>query len=105
MSVTGMTATWGRDVGVRDFENFENKEERVQDTRPDVVHFAFLAPRETGLSAPEFAVARTFGFSCFGFFASLLPRLLSPLPIMFSQVEIPARDMREGPFLAEIKVA
>src|SRR6056297_3077186 len=55
--------------------------------RPDVVHLSFLAPRETGLTAPEFAVARTFGFSCLGFFASLLPRLLSPLPIMVSQVE------------------
>src|SRR6056297_1869308 len=55
--------------------------------RPDVDHLSFLAPRETGLTAPEFAVARTFGFSCLGFFASLLPRLLSPLPIMVSQIE------------------
>lgn len=35
---------------------------------------------------PEFelAVADTFGLTCFGFFASLLPRLLSPLDICFS---------------------
>lgn len=34
---------------------------------------------------PEFelAVADTFGLTCFGFFASLLPRLLLPLDIFF----------------------
>lgn len=102
MLVNGRTATLCHFVGVWDIGN---REGRAPDARPDMVHLAFLAPSETGLTAPEFAVARTFGFSCLGFFASLLPRLLSPLPIMSSQVELPAREMRNGPFLAEIKVA
>ena len=56
---------------------------------PGVAYLLFLDPRVTGVAAPEFAVARTFGFSCLGFFTSLLPRLLSPFPIISSQVEIP----------------
>jgi hypothetical protein len=35
------------------------------------------------------AVARTLGFSCFGFFTSLFPRLLLPFPITTSRVEMP----------------
>src|SRR5690606_30531477 len=46
---------------------------------------------ETGFAAPELAAARTLGFSCFGFFTSLFPRLLSPFPITSSLVDYPAR--------------
>lgn len=47
----------------------------------------FFSPSETGFAAPELAVAKTFGFSCFGFFTSLFPRLLLPFPITTSQFE------------------
>ncbi|MGI3213346.1 hypothetical protein ACROSR_19870 [Roseovarius tibetensis] len=47
---------------------------------------AFFAPSETGFSAPELAVAKVLGFSCFGFLTSLFPRLLSPFPITSSLV-------------------
>lgn len=44
-------------------------------------YFTFLPAIETvGFPAMEFAVAETFGFSCFGFFASLL--LFLPLAIV-----------------------
>lgn len=47
--------------------------------------YFFLADcSRNGLVAPEFAVASTFTFSFFGFLASLLPRLLLPLPIAFT---------------------
>ena len=36
--------------------------------------YFFFSPRETGLPAPELAVARIFGVSFFGFLASLFPR-------------------------------
>jgi hypothetical protein len=41
------------------------------------------------------AVASTFGFSCFGFFASLFPRLLLPFPITTSKVDHRSGDMPE----------
>lgn len=45
-------------------------------------YFTFLPAIETvGFPAMEFAVAETFGFSCFGFFASLL--LFLPLAIVY----------------------
>jgi len=45
----------------------------------------FLPPTDSGLPAPdETAVARTLAFSFLGFLASLLPRLLLPLDIVFS---------------------
>ena len=40
-----------------------------------------LTPILSGFEALESAVAETFGLTCFGFFASLLPRLLFPLDI------------------------
>lgn len=43
----------------------------------------FLEPIFSGFAAFESAVAETFGLTCFGFFASLLPRLLSFLDIRF----------------------
>lgn len=46
--------------------------------------YFFFSPSESGFVAPELAVAKTFGFSCFGFFVSLFPRLLSPFPITSS---------------------
>ncbi|WP_209426370.1 hypothetical protein [Pararhodobacter sp. SW119] len=49
--------------------------------------YFFFSPSDIGFTAPELAVARTFGFSCFGFFASLFPRLLLPFPITTSKVE------------------
>jgi len=58
---------------------------------PDWTYLLFFSPSVSGLAAPELAVARTFGFSFFGFFTSLFPRLLSPFPITSSQVEKPDR--------------
>ena len=50
-------------------------------------HLAFFfSPKDTGLAAPELAVDKTLAFSCFGFLISLLPRLLSPFPMMISHV-------------------
>lgn len=49
-----------------------------------VRHFSYFPclPGEIrGLAALELAVAKTFGFSCFGFLVSLLPRVLLPLDI------------------------
>jgi hypothetical protein len=51
----------------------------------------FFSPNETGFVAPELAVARTLGFSCFGFFASLFPRLLLPFPMTSSQADVPVQ--------------
>ena len=45
-------------------------------------YFSFFPPiSNAGLPATELAVAETFGFACFGFLASLLPRL-PPLPLV-----------------------
>lgn len=68
-------------------------------------YLPFFSPSETGFAAPELAVARTFGFSCFGFFASLFPRLLSPFPIASSQVDYPARRHAGRTDLRKIMVA
>jgi len=47
------------------------------------IYFVFFPPIDkAGLPAREFAVAETFGFSCLGFLASLLPRLLLPLAMV-----------------------
>jgi hypothetical protein len=47
-----------------------------------IVYLTFLlTPILSGFEALELAVAETFGLTCFGFFASLLPRLLLPLDI------------------------
>ena len=43
-------------------------------------YMSFFSPRETGLAAPELAVASVLGFACFGFFTSRFPRLLLPFP-------------------------
>ena len=43
----------------------------------------FPVPILRGFPALESAVAETFGLTCLGFFASLLPRLLLPLDIYF----------------------
>ena len=48
----------------------------------------FPALMFSGFPALEFDVAKTLGFSFFGFFASLLPRLLSPFDIDFSLFEV-----------------
>ena len=46
-------------------------------------YFTFFPPiASAGFPARELAVAETFGFSCFGFLASLLPRLLLPFDIV-----------------------
>ena len=46
-------------------------------------YFTFFPPiANAGFPASELAVAETFAFSCFGFLASLFPRLL-PLAMMF----------------------
>ena len=58
-------------------------------------YLPFFSPSETGFTAPELAVAKTLGFSCFGFFTSLFPRLLSPFPITSSQVDYPTRRHAE----------
>ncbi|MFW2541429.1 hypothetical protein ACN2XU_02220 [Primorskyibacter sp. 2E107] len=70
-----------------------------------LTYLRFFSPSETGFTAPEFAVARVLGFSCFGFFASLFPRLLLPFPIMTSQVKNRSGDMPDGPILRKIRVA
>ena len=54
-------------------------------------YLPFFSLSEIDFDAPELAVARTLGFTCFGFLASLLPRCLSPFPIASSQVDYPAR--------------
>ena len=54
-------------------------------------YLPFFSPSESGFARPELAVAKTLGFSCFGFFTSLFPRLLSPFPITSSQVDYSAR--------------
>ncbi|WP_377150785.1 hypothetical protein [Roseovarius aestuarii] len=43
----------------------------------------FPAMEIGGFPASEFAVAETLGFSCFGFLASLFPRLLLLLAMVF----------------------
>lgn len=53
-------------------------------SRSDHLPF-FFSPKDIGLAAPKLAVAKTLVFSCFGFLTSLLPRLLSPFPMMISQ--------------------
>jgi len=56
----------------------------VNNRRPgSLLYFTFFPPIDSsGLPARELAVAETFGFSCFGFLASLLPRLLLPFDIV-----------------------
>lgn len=58
-------------------------------------YFAFLPPIDSaGFPASEFEVAKTFGFSCFGFLASLFPRLLFPLPMVCpSKMQRPVAGM------------
>ncbi|MFT7577959.1 MAG: hypothetical protein ACI9XZ_004362 [Alphaproteobacteria bacterium] len=52
---------------------------------PKETYFIFFPAMTIGdFPAFEFAVAETFGLTCLGFFASLLPRRLSPLDIWFS---------------------
>jgi hypothetical protein len=68
-------------------------------------YLPFFSPSVTGFAAPELAVANTLGFSCFGFFASLFPRLLSPFPITSSQGDYPARRHAGRTDLRKIMVA
>ena len=68
-------------------------------------YFFFFSPSETGFAAPELAVAKVLGFSCFGFLISLFPRLLLPFPITTSQFNNRSGDMPDGPILRKITVA
>lgn len=61
------------------------------------IYFAFFPPTDgAGLPASEFAVAETFGFSLFGFLASLFPRFL-PLAIV-----CPSNVQRSGAGLTRV---
>ena len=70
-----------------------------------LAYLPFFSPSDTGFTAPELAVASTLGFSCFGFFASLFPRLLLPFPITTSKIELPDRRDAGRPIPRKIKAA
>ncbi len=63
---------------------------RLIGARPNRSYFGFFRPvSNAGLPASELAVAETFGFSCFGFLASLLPRL----PCLSFFIVVPFQDV------------